>query len=124
MYDPQTIAIPPNVPQPDREALAGYYAHISALDEALGWIMTAIKDSGQEQNTILVFTSDHGDMLGSHGVWRKQWPWDDCMLVPLIVRYPAGQHTAGSIDMPINVVDLMPTLLGLADWRFQTWSKG
>lgn len=113
MYDPSSITIPPNVPQPDRAALAGYYAHISALDEALGWIITAIEESGQEQDTILVFTSDHGDMLGSHGVWRKQWPWDDCMLVPLVVRYPAAQRPACTQDAPINVVDLLPSLLGL-----------
>jgi arylsulfatase A-like enzyme len=114
MYDPQSITLPPNVPQPDRVALAGYYAHISALDDAMGWILAALAESPQEQDTILIFTSDHGDMLGSHGVWRKQWPWDDCMLVPLIIRYPAAQRAACNVDTPINVVDLLPTILGLS----------
>jgi len=113
-YQSDMLPIPPNVPQPDRPALAGYYAHISALDDALGWILAAIRDSSQEQDTIVVFTSDHGDMLGSHGVWRKQWPWDDCMLVPLVLRYPAAQGQARTVDAPVNVVDLLPTLLSLS----------
>ncbi len=113
MYPPDGIRVPPNVPQADKEAMAGYYAHITALDDALGWILEAIRASGQENDTIVVFTSDHGDMLGSHGLWRKQWPWDDCMLVPLVVRYPAGQRSACWVDAPFNAVDLLPTLLNL-----------
>ncbi|MCE5258806.1 MAG: sulfatase [Chloroflexi bacterium] len=112
-YPPDDIRVPPNVPQADKEALAGYYAHITALDDALGWILEAVRTSGQEDDTIVVFTSDHGDMLGSHGLWRKQWPWDDCMLVPLVVRYPAGQRPACWVDVPFNAVDLLPTLLNL-----------
>ncbi|MHB9032560.1 MAG: sulfatase/phosphatase domain-containing protein, partial [Anaerolineae bacterium] len=113
MYDPARIQVPPNVPQPDRQALAGYYAHITALDDAIGWILQAVAEAGQAQDTIVVFTSDHGDMLGSHGLWRKQWPWDDCMLVPLTIRYPARQRPAGRVDNPINAEDLLPTLLDL-----------
>jgi len=112
-YDPETVPVRPNVDDADREALAGYYAHVSALDAAIGWILDAIKESGQADNTIFVFTSDHGDMIQSHGAWRKQWPWDECVLVPLIVRYPARQGTPRAEDAPFNVVNLMPTLLSL-----------
>jgi len=114
LYDPEQIYVRPNVPKADRESLAGYYAHITALDEALGWLLSALEESGQAERTIFVFTSDHGDMLGSQGVWRKQWPWDESILVPLIIRYPAIQKGARIVSTPFNVVDLMPTLLRLA----------
>jgi len=114
MYDPEVIAVRPNVPEADREALAGYYADVTALDDAIGRIVEALEERGQAEDTILVFTSDHGDMLGSHGVWRKQWPWDESTLVPMILRYPAIQSGPQVITTPINTPDLMPTLLNLA----------
>ncbi|NLV74004.1 MAG: sulfatase [Chloroflexi bacterium] len=113
MYAPDALHIPPNTPKPVRRDLAGYYAHITALDEALGWVLEAIRASGQEENTIVVFTSDHGEMLGAQGYNRKQLPWDDSVLVPLIVRYPAAQRPACRVDVPINAPDLLPTLLSL-----------
>jgi arylsulfatase A-like enzyme len=116
-YDPAEIPLRPNVTAPNRQALAGYYAHVSALDDALGWILDALEETGQAEDTIVVFTSDHGDMLGSHGVWRKQWPWDESVCIPLLVRYPAGRDDADShqrqVHVPFSVVDLMPTLLSL-----------
>jgi len=118
MYDPAALHLRPNVRKdsPDlREALAGYYAHITALDEGLGRIIRALEDAGHAEDTILVFTSDHGDMLGSQGRYRKQWPWDESVRVPLLVRYPRRQRTPSSVDAPIGAVDLMPTLLSLAD---------
>ena len=114
LYEPATVPVRPNCPAPDREALAGYYAQVTALDEDVGRIMVALEETGQAENTILVFTSDHGDMIGSHGVWRKQWPWDECVLVPLLVRYPVRQGSPRQEPAPISVVDLMPTLLSLA----------
>ena len=65
----------PNCPQPDREALRGYYAHVTALDEQVGRLLAALETSGALGETIFVFTSDHGDMLGSQGQQRKQRPW-------------------------------------------------
>jgi arylsulfatase A-like enzyme len=114
-YDPATLHLRPNVTAPDRESLAGYYAHISALDEDLGRIAQAIAESPTGDETLLVFTSDHGDMLGSQGVQRKQWPWDESVWVPLVMRYPARQGAPRKVSAPYNVVDFMPTLLGLAN---------
>jgi arylsulfatase A-like enzyme len=118
LFDPDKIQLRPNVP-PERQAaarrdLAGYYAHCAALDECTGGIMETLKQSGLADNTILVFTSDHGDMLGSHGEVRKQRPWDESILVPFLVRWPRGLGRAGRrLSAPLNTPDIMPTLLGL-----------
>jgi len=118
LYDPARIQLRPNVPaalaEHTREELAGYYAHCSALDDLLGKLRQTLADSGIENDTIVVFTADHGDMLGSHGMERKQKPWDESLRVPMIWHYPAALGPAGKrLDAVINSEDLMPTLLGL-----------
>ncbi len=111
------MTVRPNVPKQleprARELLAGYYAHIAALDDCMGDIVGTLKELGIEEDTILVFTSDHGDMLQSHGQMKKQRPWDESIRVPFLVRWPAGLGSKGRrIKMPINAPDIMPTLLG------------
>ena len=116
--NPGKLQIRPNVPEDlhpkTRETLAGYYAHIAALDDCVGDLLQTLQETGLEDNTIVVFTSDHGDMLYSHRGTKKQQPWDESILVPFLLRYPAALgKTARSIDAPINTPDIMPTLLGL-----------
>ena len=118
LFNPDALAVRPNVPESDRqkarEVLAGYYAHIAALDDCLGDLLATLSEKGIAENTILVFTSDHGDMLYSHGRQKKQQPWDESIRVPFLLRYPAALGPGGrTIDMPINAPDIMPTLLGL-----------
>jgi arylsulfatase A-like enzyme len=117
-YHPRGIALRPNVPETHagtaREQLAGYYAHISALDQYLGEIQQTIVEAGISEDTIFVYTSDHGDMLWSQGEQRKQRPWDESILVPFLLSYPALFGNAGqNIPIPFNSPDIMPTLLGL-----------
>lgn len=116
MYDPADIELRDNVPAGAaagaRKNIAGYYAHCTALDECVARVMGTLTDLGMLDNTIVVFTSDHGDMLGSRGEYKKQRPWDESVRVPLLVRLPGGE--ARKISMPIGTPDLMPTLLGLA----------
>jgi arylsulfatase A-like enzyme len=118
MYDPAKIQLRPNVP-PEAAAeackdLAGYYAHCSALDHCIGRLWDALKKAGVEENTLIVFTSDHGDMIGSHQMGRKQKPWDEALRTPMLWHYPAGLGRDGKrLDAVISSEDLMPTLLGL-----------
>lgn len=119
MYSPDDIEIRPNVPdelrENAREEIAGYYAHISALDDCMKELLEAINNAGIEENTIFVFTSDHGDMLRSQGNTKKQQPWEESLHVPFILRYPEKLGNAQKqIEIPINTPDIMPTLLGLS----------
>lgn len=117
-YDPAGLVLRPNVPDAAaaaaRKDLAGYYAHCSALDDCVGALIQTLKEISIEENTAFVFTSDHGDMLGSQGERRKQRPWDESIRVPFLLRYPArlGRHSR-SITTPLNAPDIMPTLLSL-----------
>lgn len=97
-----------------RNDLAGYYAHIAAFDDCMGRLMKTLDETGIRDHTILVFTSDHGDMLGSQGEKRKQKPYDESVSVPFLVRYPQRLGSRGKkMDMPIGTLDILPTLLGM-----------
>ena len=91
----------------------GYYAHITALDEQFGRLTAALAASGQAEDTIVVYTSDHGDMLGSQGLSNKQLPYEESVRVPLLVSWP-GHTLVGTSDGLIGLVDLPVSLLGLA----------
>src|SRR4051794_1989720 len=116
LYDPTKLELRANVPKNEEEAtrknLAGYYAHCSALDDCMGELLRTLKETGLDKNTILIFTSDHGDMLGSHGLNKKQKPYDESVRVPMLWRWP-GTLRARTLDAPMNTEDIMPTLLGL-----------
>jgi arylsulfatase A-like enzyme len=117
-YEDRDIVLRPNVPSGHRgqaaEGLRGYYAHIAALDQCLAIVLDAIRDAGGEEDTILVFTSDHGDMRGSQGLATKLFPWDESIRVPFLLRWPALAGTAGGeLAVPLDAPDIMPTLLGL-----------
>ena len=116
-YDPAALRFRPNVPAPGarlRRDLQGYYAHISAVDAELGRLMARLDETGQADNTILVYTSDHGDMMGSHGNSGKRLPYEESCRVPLVVRHPGAAPAGRSADTLISAIDLYPTLCGLA----------
>ncbi len=118
LFKPEDIRLRPNVPpgaeKAARRDLAGYYAHAAALDECVDSVVQTLSECGIADNTVLVFTSDHGDMLGSHGQMRKQRPWDESILVPFLIRWPGGLGPKGhKLAAPIGTPDIMPTLLAL-----------
>ncbi|MEI9896253.1 MAG: sulfatase [Chthoniobacter sp.] len=118
LYDPQKITLRANVPEAMAEAtrknIAGYYAHCSALDDCLGEVRATLKETGLDDHTLLVFTADHGDMLGSQGMMKKQKPYDEAARIPLLFHWPQGfGEQAREFDAPTNSEDFMPTLLGL-----------
>lgn len=114
MYDPEKLKQRPNVPDESyRETLRQYYGAITALDDNIGRLMTALDKAGVAQDTIICFTSDHGDMMGSQGRIGKNVPWEESINVPFIVRYPRRIKAGDKTDMLLSTVDIMPTLLGL-----------
>jgi arylsulfatase A-like enzyme len=111
-YEPKKLHPPPNVPAPMRPAvqrdLAGYYAHCSALDDCLGELLRTLAETGLDRNTLVIFTSDHGDGQ------KKQQPYDESIRVPFLLRWPEGLGTKGRrLAAPISSPDIMPTLLSL-----------
>jgi arylsulfatase A-like enzyme len=118
MYDPAKLKLRGNVPAEvearTRKDLAGYYAHCTALDDAFGDLLATLEATGQAANTIIVFTSDHGDMLGSHALIRKQKPYEESARVPMLFRLPASLGiNPRRLEGTINTEDVMPTLLRL-----------
>jgi arylsulfatase A-like enzyme len=119
-FDPEKMILHDNVPLSMKEKvkkdLAGYYAHIAALDDMVGKVMLNLKETGQIDNTIIVFTSDHGDLLGSHGAYKKQQPYEESARVPMLFYIPEKIKIASGVkDAVINSEDIFPTILGLCD---------
>jgi arylsulfatase A-like enzyme len=118
LYPPDGIKLPPNVPAnmqaKARVEAQGYYAHCTALDRCVGELLETLEETGLMKNTIIVFTSDHGEMLGSQNIppTLKQVAWSESAQVPFLLRVPG---TAGrALTTPITTPDILPTLLGLA----------
>ncbi|NQU41922.1 sulfatase [bacterium] len=94
--------------------IRGYYANTVALDECMGRLLDALDEADLHDDTILVFSSDHGDMLGSHRMGSKQMPHEESISIPFLVRYPRRIAAGIETDALLGPIDIMPTLLGLA----------
>lgn len=129
LYDPEMLKLPANIPDDSdisraplggkdaeggmRRMLADYYSAITALDEYLGRIIATVDELGLAEDTIIVFTSDHGDMLFSQNSFKKQQPYEEAINIPLIVRWK-GQIPSGRLsDTLFSTADFLPTLLSL-----------
>ena len=116
---PSTLKLRGNVPaggpveKQAREELAGYYAHIEATDRAIGKLIAEV-DLGE---TIVVFTSVHGDMHGSHGLFRKAWPHEESVRVPLLIRGLRAENRGRSDPAPVSLVDLPHMAVAWAEGR-------
>jgi len=125
-YDPESLTLPDFPPEaeaqrsddhfPDDELRAarhGYYAMVSEVDHHVGRILDGLEEEGLRDDTIVVFTSDHGERLGEFLQYSKGYPGRDCVSrVPLIVRYPKGDEPAGRrVSEIVESIDIVPTLL-------------
>jgi len=92
-----------------------YYLH-QVVDEAIARILKALHDAGLADDTIVVLTSDHGDLVGAHGGLMQKWynAYEEAIHVPLVVAGPGVATSPGGITLPTSHIDLLPTLLGLA----------
>ncbi len=104
-----------DIPPPEavvRCALACYYALVSSLDAQVGRILQAIDTSPLRENTLVIYTSDHGEMAGHHGIWQKQCFYEPAVKVPLMLRLPSG--ATRRVAENVSLVDVLPTLLEVA----------
>lgn len=97
-----------------RKATAGYLAATQAIDDYLGLLMDALKAEGLDENTIVVFTSDHGDQLSSHQFYDKNVPYEESISIPFLLKFPPKVKASTVSDVLLEPVDIMPTVLGLA----------
>ena len=96
-----------------RLALAGYYGNTSQMDANVGRVLDAMEELGLLANTVVVYTSDHGEMAGAHRMWTKHNMYEQSVSVPLIVRTPEGLGAGASRKELVEQVDLLPTLAEL-----------
>ena len=110
-----------HIPDNHREQLAQYYAGVQFMDEQLGILLEALRSSGALDNTLLIFTSDHGHMNGHHGLYGKanattpQNFYQESILVPLLMHWPKGiKKKKERLAIPVNQCDLFQTVLDAA----------
>jgi choline-sulfatase len=97
-----------------RTARRAYYGAISYVDDHLGRLLGVLRESGRLDDTVVILTSDHGDMLGERGLWYKMSFFESSVRVPLVVCAP-GRFKARRVTTPVSTLDLLPTLVGLAN---------
>ena len=98
-----------------RRARRAYYAAVSYIDDHIGRIRDRVEELGLADNTVIVVTSDHGDMLGEKGLWYKMSPYEQSSRVPMIVHGPEHLVPRGRFNNTVCLLDLMPTLLELSE---------
>ncbi len=121
LYPPAELVLRENVTEDKyptiREELQGYYAHCTATDKAIGDLLNKLKKLNLFENSIIIFTSDHGEMMGSHGVRPKEKSvaWDESIKVPFLIRYPGiGGNKGKEVFTPVTTPDILPTMLSLS----------
>jgi len=126
LYDPDRLRLRQNCRIIPRECLdpawshrpttADYYALITSLDDMMGRLLEYLDRSGLAEDTIVVFWSDHGDMLWSQGLLYKCMPYEESVNVPLLIRWPKGLPAGTQCDSLVGTADLFPTFAGLMGW--------
>lgn len=118
-YQDKALRLHPNVPEGEASRFANrflphYYGLIEGLDVEFGRLMDELASLGLSENTIVIYTSDHGEMMGGHGLAGKRWPHRDSTDIPFLIRWPKHIQAGSTLSMPFGTPDMFPTLAGLA----------
>lgn len=105
-----------------KQALKKYYAAITGIDENFGRIMNYLKENNLYENSVIVLTSDHGEMFASHGLWSKHVWYEESVGVPFLIRVPDAN--IGTTDVVLGSVDIMPTLLEILNLKVPNTVQG
>jgi choline-sulfatase len=96
-----------------RQRIASYYASLAQMDDALGKVLAALRELDLEKDTAIVYVSDHGEMLGEHGLWNKFEFYESSGGVPLMIRTPEVTYAGAVCRTPVSLVQLLPTFCDL-----------
>ncbi len=96
-----------------KDHAAEYFAMVTGVDEQIGRVLKTLKDEGLYDNTIVIITSDHGEMMGSHGLMSKNIWYEESINVPFIIRWPERLKAGQKSDLLISPTDIMPTILNM-----------
>jgi len=101
-----------------KKSRRGYYGSITFIDKQIGRVLAALKKRGVYENTLIIFFSDHGDMLGDHHLWRKTYAYEGSANVPMILRWPKDMgmedRRGTKLRQPVELRDVLPTFLDAA----------
>ncbi|HTX38063.1 MAG TPA: sulfatase-like hydrolase/transferase [Bryobacteraceae bacterium] len=97
-------------PAQARRRIAMYYANLAQMDDAMGKVLAGLRDLDLEGDTVVIYTSDHGEMLGDHGLWNKFQFYEGSCGVPLMVRAPGITEPGSRCATPVSLVDVLPTM--------------
>jgi arylsulfatase A-like enzyme len=101
-----------------RQRYTGYLAATLALDNYFGNLLKTLEEEGILDNTIIVFTSDHGDQLGSHQFYGKNVPYAESISIPFLLRYPKVIENKTISDALLSPIDMLPTVFGMANLNY------
>ncbi|CAN0598861.1 unnamed protein product, partial [Ectocarpus sp. 12 AP-2014] len=96
-----------------REHVRNHFAMVTGIDEQIGRVLEALKEQGLDENTIVVISSDHGEMMGSHGLMSKNVWYEEAINVPFVIKWPKNIAIGQRTDLLLGTPDVMPTLLHL-----------
>ncbi len=97
-----------------RQMRRAYYGMVTEIDRRVGELIQALEETGQRDNTVIIFTSDHGDMLGERGLIQKRYFYEYSARIPLIVNFPDKREHGSTLSQPASIVDIAPTILTIA----------
>jgi choline-sulfatase len=100
-------------PQQAKLRMSLYYANLAQMDDNVGKILSALREMNLEKDTIVVYTSDHGEMLGEHGLWQKFVFYEASVGVPLLFRVPGVTPANARSENPVSLIQVLPTLTEL-----------
>lgn len=108
-----------------QKAIQGYYASVTFMDQQVGRVLDKLEEYNLDNNTIIVFTSDHGYQLGQHTFWQKQSLFENAVRVPLIISSPFHKDTAGQrCNEVVELLDVYPTVADLAGLTWPEYLHG
>ena len=102
-----------------QKVIAAYWGFCTFIDDQVQRILSCLEQNGLSENTIVIFSTDHGDMLGSHRLFNKGFHmYEETHHIPLVIRWPGATSAGTTCDEFVNLVDLMPTFLDIGRCRY------